>query len=319
MNFHKCSSLTFSLAFSLTVFYLTCCVSGQRQFSVEKKDKTIEVKVGGKAFTTYHIKSGAKPVMWPLYGPDQVEMTRTYPIKDAKKSEKQDHVHHRSFWFTHGDVNGISYWHENNNHGNIVHRKFEKVEGGSSATIVSINDWVDPKGTKVCEDLRKFEFHTSDDARWIDCEVTVAAIDKPVIFGDTKEGSFGVRVAGTMKVESGGKIINEKGQTDAKAWGKPASWVDYHGKIEGKVYGVAILNHPTSYGFPSHWHVRNYGLFTANPFGLKAFYGKKSGKDGTLKLGPKESFTLKYRVLLHRGDEKEGKVAEHFKKYSAKK
>ena len=79
---------------------------------------------------------------------------------------------------------------------------------------------------------------------------------------------------------------------------------------------VRLLNHPDSYGFPSHWHVRTYGLFAANPFGLKAFYKGAEGKDGTLVLAPGESFTLKYRVVLHPGDHDAELIEKQFKAYS---
>ena len=126
-----------------------------------------------------------------------------------------------------------------------------------------------------------------------------------------------IRVAGTMKVDAkkGGRIVNSEGQTDGDAWGKPAAWVDYHGPVDGQTVGVAILNHPGSFRYPSYWHVRTYGLFAANPFGLRDF--KRSGNvDGSHTLAPGESFTLRYRFLFHRGDEKAGKVAEAFAVYS---
>ena len=146
---------------------------------------------------------------------------------------------------------------------------------------------------------------------------TVKATDTEVKFGDTKEGTFGVRVAGTMKVEAkkGGKIVNSDGHVDKAAWGKPAPWVDYHGPLDGQTVGIAILNHPSSFRFPSYWHVRTYGLFTANPFGLHNF--KNSNEvDGSHTLKPGQSFTLRYRVIFHKGDEKEAKIAEAFAKYA---
>ena len=102
----------------------------------------------------------------------------------------------------------------------------------------------------------------------------------PVKFGDTKEGSFGVRVAGSMKVTSkpAGHVINTHGDKDGNAWGKAAPWVDYYGSAvpKGKVVGIAIMNHPSSFRYPTYWHVRTYGLFTANPFGLHHFKGDNS-------------------------------------------
>ena len=119
-----------------------------------------------------------------------------------------------------------------------------------------------------------------------------------------------------MKVDAkkGGKIVSSEGKIDAAAWGKPAAWVDYFGPVDGKTVGIAILNHPSSYGFPSHWHVRNYGLFAANPFGLRAF---KTGKEGKLVLKKGDSFTLRYRVIFHQGDVKAAGIKSEFDRYKA--
>jgi len=294
-------------------------VSQSAEFTVEKEDGGVAVKRDGKLVTRYHEKSGAKPILWPLIGPNGNEVTRSYPMmKDGKPDERKDHVHHRSFWFDHGDVNGVSFWHEQGGNGEILHRKYVKRAGGRQAVISTINDWIGPDGKKHCEDLRTLTFSKHDGQLVIDFDVTVKASAGKVTFGDTKEGSFGVRVAGTMKVdaEKGGKIINSEGQEDREAWGKPASWVDYHGPVEGNTVGVAILNHPSSFRYPTHWHVRTYGLFAANPFGLHDFYGKKADIDGSHTMEPDESFTLRYRVLVHNGDEKAAKIAEHFEHYA---
>lgn len=285
---------------------------------VKKTDAGVEVTAHGKPFATYHVKSGAKPILWPVYGPNGKQLTRGYPMRDALPTEKKDHIHHRSFWFTHGDVNGVSFWHEQGGNGNIVHREFLKVEGGEEAVISTRNDWIGPDGKKHCEDVRTFTFGADEQARWIDADITVYATEGPVKFGDTKEGSFGVRVAGSMRTElpDGGTILNSEGDKNGEAWGKKAAWVDYYGPVEGETAGIAILNHPSSFRFPTHWHVRTYGLFAANPFGLHDFLRSKD-VDGSHELKKGESFTLRYRVYLHSGDTQEAKVAEEFEEYSA--
>ena len=194
------------------------------EFQLEEDADGVTVKLDGQLLTRYVIKSGAKPILWPIVGPYGKEMTRGYPMRDPTPSEKEDHVHHRSLWFTHGDVNGISFWHESNPHGNIVHREFLKLSAGEQAVICARNDWLDPMGNHVCEDIRTFTFHTDGELRMIDVDIQVKAGDKRVVFGDTKEGSFGMRVAGSMRVElgKGGKIINSEGQIDGNAWGKRA-------------------------------------------------------------------------------------------------
>ncbi|HEX3870303.1 MAG TPA: DUF6807 family protein, partial [Pirellulales bacterium] len=75
------------------------------EFTVEENDRGVTVNVDGKLFTEYLIKSGTKPILWPIIGPTGAKMTRAYPMETVE-GEKQDHPHHRSLWFTHGDVNG---------------------------------------------------------------------------------------------------------------------------------------------------------------------------------------------------------------------
>ncbi len=148
-----------------------------------------------------------------------------------------------------------------------------------------------------------------------DFEVTVKASNGPVTFGDTKEGMFGLRLASSMDVtkKTGGKIVNAEGITDTAAWGKASPWVDYSGPIDGKTVGVAIFDHPTSFRHPTTWHVRDYGLFAANPFGYHDFGMKKSG-DYTIPAG--ESITFKYRIILHEGDAKTAGIADAYRAYS---
>ena len=171
---------------------------------------------------------------------------------------------------------------------------------------------------KVCEDQRRLVFGVDGPSRWIDFDITLKASQGAVTFGDTKEGTFGIRVAQTITVDAkqGGHIVNNKGQTDVAAWGQRADWVDYYGPLMGKTLGIAVLNHPSSFRFPTYWHVRTYGLFAANPFGVHDFTGKGSG---TYTLPAGQSLHLRYRVIFHQGDEKEGKIAEAFGKYAAEK
>ena len=277
------------------------------------------VKIDGQLFTEYLVKSGTKPILWPIIGPTGKPMTRDYPMRD-RPGEQKDHPHQRSLWFTHGDVNGVNFWAEPGQAsyvGRIEHLRFVKVASGKPAVIVTQNAWLGTDGKKICEDQRTLRFDTDGDARWIDFDVTIKAADKPVTFGDDKEGTFGVRVAQSLSVDAkqGGKIVNSRGQVDEAAWGQTAPWVDYHGPIDDQTVGIAIFNHPSSFRFPTYWHVRTYGLFAANPFGVHAF-GKGKATDGAYTIRPGKSITLRYRVFLHRGDEKQGKVAEAFAVYS---
>jgi len=280
------------------------------EITVERNERGATVKIDGRLFTEYRIDSNGKSILWPLIGPTDKPITRAYPMDKADAHGTTDHVHHRSVWFGHGDVNGIDFWTEKPNHGSIRHRDFVKIGNGDPALVVTRNDWIGPQGDKQCEDQRTLRFGVDGDNRWIDFDIALKATAGPVHFGDTKEGCFAVRVADTMTVDAkqGGQIVNHRGQKDAKAWGQAAEWIDYHGPVDGETVGIAIFNHPDSFRFPTRWHVRNYGLFAANPSGPSAFAKGKKNDSFTLPAG--ESLTLRYRIWLHRGDHREGKVAE---------
>ena len=289
------------------------------ELTAEKNDKGVTIKIDGQPFAEYLINSKSKPILWPIIGPTGQKMTRDYPIIEKVAGESKDHPHHRSLWFTHGDVNGIDFWSETDQPsdkiGKTVHREFSRVEGGKEAVIVTRNDWIGPDDKRVCADERTLTFGGDPDQRWIDFAIAIKATDGPVTFGDTKEGTFGLRVPDTMKVDAktGGRIVTSEGQTDAGAWGRPAAWVDYHGPVGGETLGIAILNHPSSFRYPTAWHVRAYGLFAANPFGKKDFGIKEQG---AYDLPSGESVSFRYRIILHKGDEKAAKIAEAFAAYA---
>jgi Methane oxygenase PmoA len=266
-------------------------------------------------FAMYHTKSGNKPFLFPLIGPNRQPYTRTYPMAKIP-GEDEDHPHQRSFWFTHGNVNGVDFWGEGPTSGRI--EEFARtvvVEGPVLARLVTKNAWRTPAGQSVCDDERIMTFYRTFDARVLDFEVKIAANSGPVEFRDTKEGMFGIRVASSMDVDkkSGGKITNAEGLADQAAWGQASSWVDYVGPVSDKTVGIAVLNHPSSFRYPTTWHVRTYGLFAANPFGWHDF-GKSEKGDYTIPAG--QSITFRYRVILHEGDTKSAAVAGRFAAYT---
>ncbi|NND97396.1 MAG: PmoA family protein [Pirellulaceae bacterium] len=269
---------------------------------VEKADEPSGWNIyrGDKLFAGYILDSGGKPIVYPIYGPGGHPMTRNFPMKKDVGIERGDHDHHRSMWLTHGDVNGIDFWLDDEGCGKIVHRSGEtKITDNGSAVVTTQNDWIGPDGKRVLADVRRFEFRVDGQRHIIDCDFLLKATDGNVNFGDTKEGTFGMRVAATMKVDAkkGGVITNVDLKTDKDAWGKPSPWVDYSGPIDNDLVGITIHNHPSSFGFPTRWHVRTYGLFAANPFGISHFTGGKK-RDGIVLVDGKQ-MRLNYRVIVY--------------------
>jgi len=306
-------------------------------FSINVEDDGVSVFIDGELFTKYITEgAGNKPYFWPVIGPTGKPMTRAWPMKDVE-GERQDHVHHRSMWFGHQRINGIDTWHEPatwtkrfqnkpeelarrlENVGATLHRQVRKAEaGGDRALLVTESDYVDSDGKRLLQDVRRFVFKLDPDsgARIVDVELKLIGSEDTVTLDDAKDSGFSVRVAHTMSVDAGlgGAIVNSKGDRDRDAWGQRAKWCDFYGPVDGETLGIAILNHPSSFRYPTPWHARTYGLFTANPFGLKSV--ARLEKSGAVELKRGESISLKYRVIFHKGDASQAKIDKAFKAYA---
>jgi len=295
---------------------------GRGGVQIDDVDKKLRVTINGKMFTEYNYQDVPRPFFYPVIGPTGVPVNRHWPMKDINPDEAQDHVHHKSLWYTHGEVNGQDFWGEGRGSGKVVHDKFVKVSSGSeTGEITSKNKWVARDGKVVCTDTRTHRFYNRPDGQCMDFEITIHASEGKVVMGDTKEGSMAIRLTPTMRVEgkvAKGHIINSEGHIDGQAWGKRAAWCDYYGPVEGETVGVAIFDHPSNPKHPTWWHVRKYGLFAANPFGVHNFEGKTKGV-GDITIPAGESLTFKYRFYFHKGDEKQGKVAQQYSRYAATK
>jgi hypothetical protein len=243
-------------------------------------------------------------------------------MKDINPDEAKDHVHHKSLWFTHGEINGQDFWGEGANSGKVVHDKFLKVSSGPEmGEIVSTDKYVAKDGKVVCTDTRTHKFYNTPDGRIMDFEITIHASEGKVVMGDTKEGSMAIRLAPTMRLKGKvgkGHILNSEGQRDGETWGKRAAWCDYYGPVKDQIVGVAIFDNPQNPKYPTWWHVRDYGLFAANPFGVHDFERKPEGT-GDITIPAGESLTFKYRFYFHKGDTNQADVAEHYRQYAASK
>lgn len=303
----------------------------------------VRIEVNGEHLTDYWFRMKQHPAImtdkagntvtnptrhtyfYPLNGPGGVNMTRNWPMKPDAEGEEKDHPHHRSLWFAHGSVNGVDFWAETPKSGKIQHAGFAEITSGKDVGVLrSTNRWVSPEGRVVCTDERVFRVHNRPgNERLFDFEITIQApADRDVLFGDTKEGTMAVRVNEQMRVTHGknkpgkGHIVQSTGVLDEKTWGKRAEWCDYYGPVDGKTVGIAIFDHPSNPVHPTYWHVRDYGLFAANPFGIHDFEKKEPGT-GNLNIPASKSVTFKYRFYIHEGDEKQAKVAERYKDYAA--
>ncbi|TWT87366.1 hypothetical protein Mal64_29050 [Pseudobythopirellula maris] len=326
---------------SLLLVALNSHAAERAVMSVSQEDDGVTVMADGEVFARCLERSGTRPVVWPLNGPTGEAMTRSYPVGAPGPHEHVDHNHHRSLWWGYEGVNGFDFWHEptpqRDRHypiGTQQHREWVRADTtGEVATVGSRNDWINPAGDVVACDQRLMEFGvenlgTPQETRWIDCRLRLWSPKGPLVIGDTKEGFFAVRVPGTMKNDAkmGGSFVNNHGQKNGESWGRRASWADYSGPATegGERVGLAILVHPSSYNPEPRWHSREYGLFAANPIGVKPYLGGKTAEEkqaaasepGKLELAEGKPLKLRYMVLLHHGGADTIDLEAEFEKYS---
>jgi len=283
--------------------------------------RAVVVTIDGQPFASLCYEGFAKPIVYPVIGPGGVSMVRHFPMKKDVEGEASDHPHQQSVWFTHGDVNGTSFWHLGKDAGTIVTTKAQVTDAKTHATdrgaiysvgVALADEWRKPDGAVVCTDSQEVRFVLlPGGSRAVDYAVTLRATHGEVKFGDTKEGTAGIRTNPKLRIDRGASAVNSAGDTGKAIWGKRATWVDYSAKIDDRLVGVAVFDHPSNPRHPTWWHAREYGLVAANPFGIHDFEKKPAGA-GDFVIESGKTATFRYRFLFHAGDAEAAHVAQQY-------
>jgi hypothetical protein len=300
----------------------------QQQVEVNRRGNRIDVMIGGRPFTVFYFDPAiAKPYLSPLQSAQGTIVTRSFPMDPSISGEDHDEPHQRAMYFAHGDINGYDFWgeaafprwsdHPQATFGRTVFRELSEIRGGpDSGTFRAGFALLTPDGRMIAAEDQFYTFRGDDQVRIIDCEFTISANHGPVKFGDTKEGTFAIRLVKALDSPPG-RMVNSAGAIGEKAvWGKHADWVNYDGNVAGEDLGVAIFDSPANLRHPTHWHARHYGLLAANPFGIREFTHDRH-QDGSYVLAAGESLTLRYRVFIHHGDFQQADVANAYRQYAA--
>jgi hypothetical protein len=306
---------------ALAAFLVVAAVSAQDSVTpiAVSADGATDFRLGDDLVTGYHTwTQGSQPYLWPLNAPGGIAVSRAWPIEKAN-AVTTDHPHHVSAWFCHGDVSGIDFWSISPRHGVIAVTDAGKPEGSRVRTR---NEWRAADGRRLLDETRTIALRAVPTGRLIVVTSDLTPASEAITFGDTKEGSFAVRVSDQMRVgdkkvkNAKSQITNADGkQGEKECWGYPSDWCDYSGEVDGKAVGVAIFDDPTNKP-RACWHVRDYGLMAANPFGrAKSGFPAMRNRNDVVRLDKGENLRLRYGIYLHNGDAKTGKVAEAFERF----
>ncbi len=310
-----------------------------------KGDNRIDVVIAGKLFTSYLYSDDlTKPLLVPVRTTSGIEVNRRHPLVEIPGGS-MDHEHHVGIFFAVDKVNGINFWKNTAVPPQIKHMEVTEMTNGSGeGKLATVAHWIDDKRQTVLEEKRKMVFTAGnhEDEYAIDFAIDLTAKDTSVTFEDIEEGMFAIRVSDYLR-ESDPKLILRQGEplpkeslagtgryfssngdeTAKNIWGKRARWVAIQGVRAGKVVGVAILNHPSSINYPTYWHARNYGLFSANPLGQADFqrqqpkeYRKNKVIPLRLTLEKGETAHFRFLVIVYEGLRTHEQIEERFKEFA---
>lgn len=332
MNCVKKMIPTKLLATCLLLLVTTGSLTAGDGFTISCEATQVTIQYDGELLTRYHFQDqdARKPYFWPVIGPTGKSMTRAFPMETVE-GEQHDHPHHRGVWFGHQGVAGTDTWLEAASKkvegdkqkeflaslGTIAHTAFTEISANAEQAVIrSTNDYLDSTGKPLMADQRSMIFRMANGQLILDFDIVLTGKYGDVELQDKKDAGLNVRIPTTMSLSDGeGHIVNSVGDRDGDTWSKSAEWVDYHGPVDGEHLGVAFLNHPSSFRHPTRWHVRDYGLFTANAFGPQSL--DKNAESGTYTLKNGQSTQLRHRIIFHKGDTTSAGIAEAYQAYAA--
>lgn len=236
-------------------------------------------------------------------------------IKDRNDPIYYDHPHHKGIWLSVDEINGIKFWNED---GRIENKSIEVVKAsGNPAIMKTVNHWNDAEGKPLLKEETTIKIYAN---RLMSYDVTFSAPEQEVEIGDTKEGMFAIRLPNSMReMVAGGPVTNADGaEGTGAAWGRTSNWVDYKGPVDGHVFGVTLMDHPSN-KWKSRYHVRNYGLFAVNPFGAGAY---TKGRDDQEEphhrvLKPNgQKLHFKYGICIHGGKTTKDDIEKVFQQFA---
>jgi hypothetical protein len=324
------------LAVTLSPLSARVVQQGPADVDVRVEKGQLDFLIGKTVVTSYQVKEEfPRPFFWPLLAPDGTPTTRDFPMVKDKAGETKDHPHHRSAWFTYGDVvpeglklkskvrgiEGVDFWTEGKAGGRIVCVKVhEPQKAPGAAWVTTENEWRTVDKEKVMDETRVLRLYALPKAYLIVFDIDLHASVYPITFADTKEGAMAIRIRSDITVDSrNGKIQNADGLVnkaeDEVCWGLKSSWCDYSGKVGDSVIGVALMDDPAN-PRPAFWHARNYGLMAANAFaGPKSTFPAAKSVESPIHLAMGEHLRLRYGILVHHGDAEAGQVEAAFQQF----
>jgi hypothetical protein len=256
--------------------------------------------------TSLALRNGDKTV-WRLVFDAKAPKSYFHPLATVEGEEltafqPKDHLWHRGLWFSWKFINGLNYWEEDAKTG--LAEGFTEITATKatanpdfSATVTLDFSYHPPGKPAVLTEKRTLAVSAPDKegSYAIDWTSAFTTGTEPAVLNRTPpHGQGGVSWGGYaglgLRFPSGIKgwsyTTSEGAQGAKEGNGKNARWVDF----SGATAGIAIFDHPENLRQPSPWYLNEQLPY----FSPALLYNEP------LTLAPKQAFTLRYRVLVHR-------------------
>jgi len=295
-----------------------------------KNNKTVEILVNNQLFTTYNYSDTLyKPCFFPVYSAGGNMVCRGFPLA-PKPFERIDHPHHTGMWMAFGDVNGIDFWNNSYAIPDSAKNKYGRIKTKSILTkkysdflseLIVENEWITHTGIVLLVEKTIFTFRCAENFRWIKCQSKLTSKTNEVIFEDSKEGLFAIRLATELETPTNeltlrlddkkiltplpinyqenitGQYQNSEGNVgELECWGKSAKGACVTGSIGNETITIYLIDNQNNFGTPAHFHTRGYGLFSINSLGSKHFNDTKKIQ---LRLSKNQSKTFEYQLIIN--------------------
>jgi hypothetical protein len=275
------------------------------QYTWKATDSSIALLNHGRIVWQFNYgKDTRKPYFHPVALIDGTVLTCLSP---------RDHAHHLALWFSWDKLNDVQYW-ENDPKTGWPDGRTEVVEAkiipnrDHSATILLTLTYHPPDGPPLLTEKRKITVSAPErDGRYrINWAGAFTAGKQDVLLqGGTVGGGYAGMAARISQTTKDWRLIDSEGRVDVpgagllakNTHGQKARWMDFSvvDTATSEIGGIAILQHPSTFRFPSHWHnVMDdkipFGYFNPAPLWAEPF---------TLQAG--KSLSVRYRILIHPG------------------
>ncbi|MBW1942504.1 MAG: PmoA family protein [Deltaproteobacteria bacterium] len=153
------------------------------------------------------------------------------------------------------------------------------------------SEWGAEHGRVVAIETRTTNFQPGEVAHVIDIRSQLEPTEWDLTIGPTRHAYFGVRVAESIRVIDGGRLVNAEGHNGGDVvTGAVSDWIDLSGPVTHHHWaGITVMPDPQmTYG---PWFATDWGTVAVNPFVTEG---------RVLPRG--EKFELGLRLVVHDGD-----------------